>query len=494
MKKNALLILLSSLSFILSGQVTFESKNAIVSSAAFNKKIATDFNYLILGDNSPQQGISATLNEKKSNIKINGLLYSGVSGVFTLEADLAASNGIYFFDQGNGSEKGKITFNYYKRLTSLSTFKSLNVKDRAYINLQIVDLIGKAKTKYDELAKLLSLVTFDTINGVDKKEKNNIDKTLRKISREYINENQSLGYDQLPSMDFDSTDYDLEEMSNDSGANQEGPKGIRDVKIEIEGNRKLKLLKLIKDYDAARDFILNKLEDSINKIELQKTQKQWTNNHTLFYGISPFYERQSFKRFTYNNTQTFSEMFNQVRGDVYGVNLSINYSLEKGEGNNNRYNPQSFFTRLSMSLNRTSNISNFRNSTFETSSNLGNDVNGNSVVFNNSDNAFIGDTRYEYGFGNQFKWEAYLYPFNAPIGLFGTIGYEKIDFSSRSTAKDKELYPMRLGILFSLANKNSKKPNITIQTFLDRTDLNLSPNGKDDDLRFGIGIGLPVSF
>lgn len=480
------------LTTICNAQVEFEKKDILISPSAYNKKIATDFNYLILGENSPQQGISATLNEKKSNIKINGLLYAGLSGVFTIEADLAASNGIYFFDQENGSEQGRITLNYYRRLISFSKYKDVEDKDRAYINLQIVDLLSKTKTKYDKLLKFLKTVKFNDRTGVSLKEEEKIYKQLRLIASNYINENQKLGYDELPETAFDVEEYLNPTMSNDSGGNQKGKGGIRDIKIENEGN--FNLIKLIKDYDAINDFILTKLEDSINKIELQKTEKQWTYNHTFFYGISPYYERQSFKRFTYNDTQTFNQMFDRVRGDIYGVNLSINYSLEKGQGNQSKFKPESIFTRLSISLNRTSNISNFRNSTLETSSTFGNDVNGNPVIFTNSDNAFVGDDRYEYGFGSRFTWEAYIYPIKAPIGIFGIVGYEKNNFSSRSTADDKELYPIRIGLLFSLANKNNKKPNITIQAFLDRTDLNLSPNGNDDDLRFGLGIGLPINF
>ncbi|MDY2586783.1 hypothetical protein [Winogradskyella aquimaris] len=491
--KNYLSLLLT---FIVSipcfTQVEFESKDGLISSAAYNTKIAKDFNYLILGDNSPQQGISATLNEKKSNIKINGLFYSGPTGVFTIEADLAASNGIYFFDQENGSEQGKITLNYYRRLTSLSKYKSLNPKNRAYINLQIVDLLAKTKTKYDNLLALLKTVKFNDAVRVSSDEEKRIYKQLRSITRNYINEDDKKGYDELPTTKFVSANYVKSTMANDNGGNQKGKDGIKDIKIDNKNN--FDLIKLIKDYDETRDFILTKLEDSINKIELQNTSKQWTYNHTLFYGVSPFYERQSFKRFTYNANQSFSDMFNQVKGDIYGVTLSLNYSIEKGLANKKKLSPHSLFTRLSLSLIRGSNISNFRNSTLETSGVFGNDVNGNPVIFTNSDNAFIGDTRYEYGFGQRFTLDTYFYPLDLPIGLFGIISYEKIDFSSRSSAKDKEMYPLRLGLLFSLVNKDSKKPNITIQTFLDRTDLNLSPNGKDKDLRFGLGIGLPINF
>lgn len=487
MKRITALIFLSCISPILFGQVTFESKDILVSPAAFNKKITTQFNYLIFGDNSPQQGFSATLNDKKSNIKINGLLYAGNAGVFSVEADLAASNGIYFFDQENGSEQGKITLNYYNRLWSSSSYKSLSARNRAFINLQILELITNAKQKYEGLSELLKSVKFDNEPALDSTFNDRIYKTLRTVARKYINEDQNLGFNQLEEKPFDKSAYIVVKVEDSLSA-----KGVRDVKVDNINN--YNLLKLLKDYDTTGEFIMNKLEDSINKVELQKTEKQWTWNKTLFLGFSPFYERQSFKRFTYDATQSFSDMFARERGDIYGATFSLNLAIDKGAGNKSRFKPQAVFTRLSLTLNRASNISSFKNSTLETSNNFGNDSNGNPVVFTNTDNAFIGDAIYEFGFGTRLTWDSYIYPFNAPIGVFGSIGYENISFNSGSPIKDKELYPMRLGLLFSLTNKESKKPNVTVQAFIDRSNLKLSLNGEDKDLRFGLGIGLPINF
>ena len=492
MKKLLIILACFAISPNLFTQVVFEEKDALISKTAFSKKVTTQFNYLILGENSPQQGISATLNEKKSNLKINGLLYSGISGIYTIEADLAASNGIYFFDQENGSEQGKITLNYYNRLWSSSSFKKLKSRDRAHINLQIEDLIAKSKTNFDSLYHRFKSIKFND-NPNTKKDQDSIFKlqdsikiyeSLKCISYRYINHDQNLGYDKLKTKDFNGKTYD--------GKNNVITKKIRHVGVYNPNN--YNFLKLIKDYEDARDFILYKLEDSINSIEFQKTEKQWTWEKTLFLGISPFFERQSFKRFAYDNTQTFSEMFALERGNIYGTTISLNFALNKGKGNKSRFKPQTIFTRLSLSLNRASNISNFRNTTLEITGPIGNDVNGNPIVFSNNDNAFVGDSVYEFGFGRRLVWDGYIYPFEAPIGLFGSIGYEKISFNRGSSIEDKELYPMRVGLLFSLVNKDSKKPNITVQAFIDRTDLNLNPNGEDNDLRFGLGIGLPVNF
>lgn len=502
MKKSISLITCLFLSVCLFGQVVFETKkNALVSKAAFNKKTTAQFNYLILGENSPQQGISATLNEKKSNLKINGLLYSGVSGIYTIEADLAASNGVYFFDQENGSEQGKITLNYFNRLWSSSSFNSLRARDRALVNLQITELVAKAKSDFNNLKALMSDVKFyETPDYKEESDKQyNLDfnkkvkDKIRRIAREYINNDDDLGYDALDAEapKFDKSVY-FDKDKDTTTTDSIGPKDIRNIYIRKPDS--LKLLKLIQEYDKATDFILNKLEDSINKIELKSSEKQWTWEKTLFLGVSPFYERQSFKRFTFDATKTFSDMFAQERGDVYGATFSLNFAMDKGQGNKSRFRPQTIFTRLSLTLNRASNISNFRNTTLEITGPIGNDVNGNPIVFTNNDKAFVGDSVYEFGFGRLLIWDGYIYPFEAPIGIFGSIGYEKISFNRGSPIEDKELYPMRLGVLFSLVNKDTKKPNITVQAFIDRSDLNLSPNGNDNDLRFGLGVGLPVNF
>lgn len=507
--KNTLLFKFTFLLFttITFGQIEIKEYPGLVSPEAYSKKISEDFNYLLLGENSPQQGISATLNDKKSNIKINGLLYSGNKGVISIEADLAASNGIYFFDQENGSEQGKITFNYYKPLRRWSEFYSINDFTKANIKLQTLDLITEAKSDYEGLRKLVE----EILGNEMKEDKVAVIEKLKKLSEKYINPDDAIGFHKLENREFDKSSYYIKssvaviesETKKVEITGNEAKKvtpliiinnGMDSKKhLEIHNKDNKKITKILKDYAAKKKYILKKLEDSINKLELESVKSQWAGNHIIFLGISPNYERQSFKRFSYDNSQSFSDMFTTERGNVYGVTLSLNYSLESGEGTRNIYKPESLFLRLSSSLKRASNISNFKNSTLDISTPLGNDVNGNPIQFTNTDQAFIGDSVYEFGFGSAFTFEAYYYPFPIPMGLFGRVGYENVKFNKGSLLDNIEKYPMRLGLLFSIKNKEKNKPVVTIQTFLDRTDLNLSPNGDDKDLRFGLGIGLPIN-
>ena len=494
--KMSFLMLLLSLA-TLQSQIAIDTKkeSGNVSKAAYNKRISQNFNYLLFGENSPQQGISATLNDTKSNIKINGLLYSGKRGVLSMEADLSASNGVYFFDRENGSEQGKITFNYFRPIWKNVEYYKLDKFTQASTKLEILEMLTQSKNEYKALKTLvIEIVGRDILEDDTKDEA--LDK-LKKFTVEYINNQEDLDvFNNLEERDLDMSAYYFK-TATASEKNQTSKEQVirfdtTGESIIVEYNDNKNINKILSDYKAKKKYIINELEAKINDVELENAESKWAGDHILFLGISPFYERQSFKRFLYDNTTSFVDMFTTERGNIYGVTLTLNYTLGKGSGSKNIYKPEFLFFRLATTLNRASNLSNFKASTLDITTPLGDDVNGNPITFTNADNAFIGDATYEYGTGAAFTFEGYYYPFQVPIGMFASIGYQIIKFNSSSDIKDKELYPLRLGLLFSLTNKDEGKPLVTIQTFIDRTNLSLSPNGKDNDLRFGLGIGLPI--
>ena len=97
-----------------------------------------------------------------------------------------------------------------------------------------------------------------------------------------------------------------------------------------------------------------------------------------------------------------------------------------------------------------------------------------------------------YSSGNSFALgtEAYWYPFER-FGLFGQIGYNNLNFDT-GEGEDVEIYSLRLGLLFNI--KGKEKNYATLQLFADRSDLSLSPNSNDEDLRFGFKVGVPFNF
>lgn len=493
MKKLTLVLSVSSLSFFeiqAQNQLILEEPEQLVSAAAYNKMVSQNFSYLLLSENSPQQGISATVNDKGSNLKINGLLYNGAPGVVTMEADLTSTNGVYFFDEEKGGQQAKISFNYYRSLLSLSKYNKPNYLKNSTNRLAILEAILEAKNKHDKYYDLLTdpNITSTNFSGLQKDIDTShiqINEKLRALTARYINDQEVEGFDALLSREVDTKELKL--------TNTETLSLEEKLKTHKITTNQYNISKLLSAYKTNENYILNKLEEELIDLELKSAESQWTSKHNTFIGITPFYKRESFRRFNLDPTQSFSNMFTDTKGDLYGITFSINYNYERKKNYGFKLFPHRFFIKASTSAGRASNISSFSNSTLNFTQSLGTDVNGNPIIFTKDDAAFIGDASYEYGTSNSFKLETYYYPFNIPIGLFGIISYEYINFSRLKDVKDKELSPMRLGILFNLKNKEKDKPLVTIQTFLDRTDLSLSPNGRDNDLRFGLGIGLPIN-
>ncbi|TXK80163.1 hypothetical protein [Mesonia sp. K4-1] len=493
MKKFALVLSVLSLSFFkiqAQRQLILEEPEQLVSAAAYNKMISQNFSYLLLSENSPQQGISATLNDKGSNLKINGLLYNGASGVLTMEADLTSTNGVYFFDEEEGGQQAKISFNYYRSLLFLSGYTKPDYLKNTTHRLAILEAILEAKNKHDKYYELLTdpKITSTNFSGLERDIDTShiqIYEKLKAITALYINDQEAKGFDALPSREVDTKELKLTKTETIS---------LEEVaKTHTITSTQFNIGKLLSVYKANETYILNKLEEELIDLELKAAESQWNSKHNTFFGVTPFYKRESFRSFSLDPSQSFSNMFSDTKGDLYGITFSLNYNYERKKKYGFKFFPHRFFIKASTSAGRASNISSFSNSTLNFTQSLGTDVNGNPIIFTKDDAAFIGDASYEYGTSNSVKLETYYYPFNIPVGLFGIISYEYINFSRQKNVKDKELSPMRLGVLFNLKNKEKDKPLVTIQTFLDRTDLSLSPNGRDNDLRFGLGVGLPIN-
>ncbi|GEQ84535.1 hypothetical protein ULMS_00430 [Patiriisocius marinistellae] len=469
----------------------------MVSRQAFNKKITKDFSYLILGENSPQQGLSLELNEKGSNLKLSGVLFTGKVGVLTLEADLAASNGVYFFDEQNGSEQGKISFNLFRNVWSKSGYNAKSPIEETKTKLATLQLVVKAIAKYDTLKSIIT-TTIPSLAKTDIVRQEKVETKLLTISKRYINDQHVKGYEAMKVLSksmFDPKDYQAKKNSRVILPNII-PTGTTNAiaKNPLEITDLYRDEKLISDYIEQQNYIMEKLENEIIALESKDAEAKWTSTQMIFVGLTPYYQRESFKRFTLDESLAFSKMFDNETGDIYGITGSFNFNYERGSYQHISILPDKVFCRLTGGANRASNISSFRNSTLNLSSSLGNDVSGNPIIFTNDNEAYIGDATYEYGIGSTFSIDLYYYPFPLPVGVFGSFGYQFINFSSSKNIDDKEISPMRIGLLFDIKNAKKDSPIITVQGFIDRTDLSLSPNGKDDDLRFGIGVGLPINF
>lgn len=470
MKKAIYLILIIPNIFL--AQNKLESK--LLSSGAYSKMISEELNYLILGETSPQQGFGFTLNEDTSNLKISGLLSEWDKSLITAEADLSVSEGIYFFDEEGGSKQSKISVNFFQNLWINSVYIDNNEESYTAKLLMIQELLKEKAGKYNELLKILETKSLP----VNTKEKDNAKEELIDFFKKF-----QLTYDSSKSYGFDLKDYKRKSTEK---------VWVNNKYINVQTDYKLS-----KVYEGYREIVANiknKLEDEIYDLERRLVKSHWTSHKLLFLGVKGFYQRESFRRFTYDPILTFTNMFSDERGDVFGgeVSLNFNYNMET---RNRWWQINNFFGRVTGKLRRASNISTFKNKALAANSSLGNDVNGLPISSTNSDNAFIGENLYEYGFGTSIDVDLYAFPCeNIPLGVFLEFSHEYISFDEDKGVDNIQLTPLRLGLLYNLKNKEKDKPIVSISLFMDRTDLSLSPNGNDNDLRFGLGVGIPVNF
>ncbi|TSE05865.1 hypothetical protein [Aquimarina algiphila] len=480
MKKITLSIFLMLLySSLVNSQINDKSNN-LVSPGAFNKLVFQDLNFLVLGDNTPQQGLLFELKEEKSLIKASGYLKSFNFGFFTVDGDFSVDNGVYFFDENDGSKKSKFTVNFYSGIGK-SSRKYNGSKDvaiqRAFIkkNLFLQDSLTKYFYRYKDLREemLAHNLPVDTSLSYDKmKEK------LIKVYEIDVD-------DPKYSIHRESTDmsvYTVKERGSDRNLVVKNPKKDT-IEIDQTLTDGINVLKLIQDYEKAT----TKLDSVISiaqKKEIEITNKSWNSKLIPFFGVSAFYQRESTTLYEPSDGGSFDDFFNDITGDLYGISGSFNVVKQ--------WKNQSYFVARGLtSFSRSSNIDEFTQQTITLNTPTGDIIDGNPVTIASSKKGYVGDSSYTYGFKQSYSAEFYLAWKN--LGAFVNVGYDNMMFSEESGVSDLESYPGRLGLLLNLKSKDEEKNILTLQLFMDRQDLNKSPNGDDKDLRFGFKVGLPIN-
>ncbi|WP_160114345.1 hypothetical protein [Aquimarina sp. AU119] len=515
MKKIKLSIFLMLLySSLVNSQINDKSNN-LVSSGAFNKLVFQDLNFMILGDAAPQQGLAFELNDDNTEIEASGYLGNKKNYFFTIDGEFTVDNGVYFFDENEGSKKSRFAFNTYIGLNkSKRSFYSMNGgnesidtkidddKKKQYLskkyntriafikkNLYLVDSVPsyfyrfKGFVEYMKKNDLTSIICKDEeCSDIELYYAERID-TIQKSYKGYIK------IDDKKTIKVDDTKYRL----TTKAANR--VLTVTDEKEENENYKKkdyvqklpgdMNVLKLLEDYKSAKDALDDIVENTKDK-ELAIAQESWTSKKISFLGISPFYQRESTTLYEFRENTEFNKLFQDITGDVYGATVSYNYVWQ-------RKGQKYLIFRGLVSASRSSNINQFKQQTITVDVPTGDVIGGVPITIANSKKGYIGDAAYTYGFRQSYDVELYYSNFIKYLGVFGNIGYNKLGFSEDSGIKDIEQFPLRLGLLLNLKSKDEEKNILTLQLFMDRQDLNKSPNGDDKDLRFGFKVGLPIN-
>jgi len=117
MKQNILLALLFSIGAYSQKENVIQNP---ISPASFNKATMQQINFMVLGDNNIKQGFSYEYKEKNSELSLNANLASFRSHFITVDGEFSVDDGIYVFDENDGSKKAKISLNLFLPVSILN--------------------------------------------------------------------------------------------------------------------------------------------------------------------------------------------------------------------------------------------------------------------------------------------------------------------------------------------------------------------------------------
>ena len=535
--------------------ITLKANN-LVSPYTFNKLVFQDLNFLILGDNSPSQGLSSTLNKTGSEFSVSGLVTSFGQNFITAEGTFAATDGVYFIDDDGGSKSAKISLNFYRSFWGSRKYNL--VKDdkdvqRALIFSELEKQEFIRSLFYDyEMTKYLMSKTNVPFNTAAAEKTNtdfsiSIEKLDYTISSDLNPEKQIATFIATKKLTGTKEKYNafiIEDKSDDTAVeikindinpvagttqvkdptktfsefsgnvttlkNLDATKGKNDQAYKLSGtiqsennntadmDKQLIIdpIKLARLYEST----LTKMDSvtfSLSKKELKNAEQHWNSKQLWYWGANLSYERERLTTYQFMDGVSFGDLFNDQDGNLYNVGAQLAWywqSSAKKTSSKNIFRriTNLFYTRLKGSLGQGSNLSSFNEFTYITTPTVVDTQGDDAIITQNSKKAFGSTSIYiDNGFKSAISAEVYWFPING-YGLFGELGYTNLNFDD-DISGDTERYNLRAGILFNLKAKDKTKNLLTLQIFADRSDLDLSPNGEDANLRFGVKVGLPIN-
>lgn len=539
--KYLLILLLSIAAPLCAQDATIIPSDKLVSDAAFTKIIFNDLNFLVLGETTPSQGFSSELTKDKSELSVKGLLAINKHVLWTADANFIVNDGVYFFDEDGGSKTSKLQANLFVPVGAGWGFKPATVNNdtrRVMLHNSVLKKINITEEyiKFYKLYKLCERVgipienTFDSIpvikknaqneslkdfiperndlgivNNISKAtiikhqndatyikwlkelkiplEKESSESSFSMIQREYeisINDTSSLEIILNPAFTEITKTKTLDVVENTNPQQFESKTSI-DTIIKI-----VNINKLMDAYEASLKDLKN-LDDVVTKKEIENADKHWQSKLLPYLGFSAYYQRESINLFTPVPNASFNNLFDITLGDLYGVSASGNIFFQKGK----KY----VYGRVKASYGRGSNIDSFKKNTFVLNTAVDDSIPG--VTTSKQEVGYTSAENKGYQYGATSTETLELYGSLGTVGAFFIIGHSGTYFDFENTGlNDTNKYPARLGLLFNLKHKKDAKNAITLQAFVDRSDISIDPTGTIakpiDDWRFGFQIGLPI--
>lgn len=485
----AVFVLFSFVGFAQQNPLAREYADRLLDINDFNTLIKRDLTFLIVGEKNPTQGLDFELNDDKTKITAGGFL-NILNGLMTLEGDLSADDGVYFFND-DGAKKASISFNYFRAFGGLGGY---NIDSNA--NTQRI-YIKKALLKADTLLTIkrdyIFLYQYLRANGIPVEQVKDLDEEFtetNKVNDSKINYSIKKEF-LLSNFQYIKDEYDKKYFNPNGGGKtrsveiyEEDLKEDSDEVLRHSFKLKysLKTLELIEDYQKAKERFDNRNTTMAN-LNIENSASAWNYRSLKFLSFSGSYSRESLDIYNQNSdADTLSKRFHDTKGDLFKLNSSFNFYKLFKRG-------YYLFFKGGIGVGRASNISSFSKKTFQVSLPIGQLTEDTDITNIQSQEGYTGANRYKYGFLKEGTVEVYFG--GKVLGIFSKIGYEKIEYNEDGI-KDFETYPWRCGLIFNLKSKSDKATSLILQIFVNRENLNLHPKA-DDDLNYGLSVGLPIN-
>lgn len=457
--------------------------NQLVKPKTFNKLIRDDLSFLIIGESNPKQGLELEFDDDKSIITAGGYISTSKNFLTTIEGEFTSNDGgIYFFDNEGGAKTAKFTLNIYKSFFGKRSFGKVekignpdkNQNDsiqRAFLKNYFFekDTIKGIKDNYLILQEIMNEYKLPTKkeNIIYSGKNGDVAPTkveINKVKEKYLKKPKS-------------KDKSLETIDVQKSIKKD--ETVRTWTI----SKNIKAFKLLEDYEKAK-VLYDKMYDSIMKKEIEFAKPLWSKKSFWYFGFSPSYARENITLYNAESTQEFEKRFDEKKGDLFGIQLQMNWFKQTKKG---KY----FLARFLTNWGRGSNLSSFEKNTFGISTPSGEPIGSSPILLTESKEGYTSEDPYNYGFLQSYQLEVFG-SLTKHFGLFTSLGYNKLGFDENNGLEDIEKLPFRAGGFINLTSKEETKTILVLQVFADRSNLESDPT-LTNDWRFGFKIGLPVN-
>ncbi|MES2374868.1 MAG: hypothetical protein V4557_19985 [Bacteroidota bacterium] len=497
---KALFVLLVLTSFTVSAQDGCINAKEPLDKAAFRKMINRQFNYAILGSNTPVSGFK--FETAKPTITLTGSLVPPKTQNFILSLSLTGgvtdNIGQLFSDRKlNGYFKLSTGFNFALPLRK-GIYNWDKIADTLDDGVPMVTADQESQKRYDSSQNTKLNAAFKkvicanretiskqvetsaiVISALEVDSFTTFHAFLRVVTRKY----KALKPDRFPG-EVDSVRV-LKILNNylvkPDSVETENTFTVFASGLKIKSTAAIKLEQLLADYTTSKKIRKTDYQNQQHDYAIEKLKNIWVKTRTHWLNITPSIANSSLKLF-----DETTKHLTDSNSALYGIDISWNcYTKYKG--------PRYTYIRAGIGFTRTNNLEELGTLDYRTSARQASTTD--SLFEEKTGTAYKGMIKHASEF-NAYG-ELYLAPLKFPVGLYSTIKYRK-----SNAWLNKEKISLNIGVIWNVVNSDADAKNIlSIIPYVgwsnilpDYSDAGKTKQNKASDL-FSVNIkfGIPIN-